>query len=114
MKNFKVYSSYGRLTYLLEDNENGKKVLALEKFLNSEIDLVFGTHNIHKIPEYLYEAYMTNGRVLEVYSFEGEIVEGVPQSRNHKTRAWVDIMYGCDEFCTYCIVPYTRGRERSS
>ena len=79
----------------------------------TQVDIVFGTHNIHKIPEYLYEAYMTNGRVLEVYSFEGEIVEGVPQSRNHKTRAWVDIMYGCDEFCTYCIVPYTRGKERS-
>ena len=79
----------------------------------TQVDIVFGTHNIHKIPEYLYEAYTTNGRVLEVYSFEGEIVEGVPQARNHKTRAWVDIMYGCDEFCTYCIVPYTRGKERS-
>ena len=79
----------------------------------TQVDIVFGTHNIHKIPEYLYDAYQTNGRVLEVYSFEGEIVEGVPQKRNHKSRAWVDIMYGCDEFCTYCIVPYTRGKERS-
>jgi len=79
----------------------------------TQVDIVFGTHNIHKIPEYLYDAYQTNGRVLEVYSFEGEIVEGVPQKRTHKARAWVDIMYGCDEFCTYCIVPYTRGKERS-
>ena len=85
--------------------------LLREKY--TQVDIVFGTHNIHKIPEYLYEAYTSCGRVLEVYSFEGEIVEGVPQKRVHPKRAWVDIMYGCDEFCTYCIVPYTRGKERS-
>ena len=65
------------------------------------------------LPSYIYEAYQTRKRILEVYSMEGNIVEGVPIKRAHEKKAWVDIMYGCDEFCTYCIVPYTRGKERS-
>ena len=77
-----------------------------------QVDIVFGTHNIHKLAEYLYDA-MNSERVIEVFSFEGEIVEEVPVKRAHNRKAWVDIMYGCDEFCTYCIVPYTRGKERS-
>lgn len=77
------------------------------------IDLIFGTHNIHKIPEYLYTAYLEKERVVEVFSGEGNIVEDVPTIRDNKYKAWINIMYGCDEFCTYCIVPYTRGRERS-
>lgn len=77
------------------------------------VDIMFGTHNIHRLPEYLNEVYLTKERILEVMSFEGEIVENVPMKRGHKTKAWVNIMYGCDEFCTYCIVPYTRGKERS-
>ena len=78
-----------------------------------QVDIVFGTHNIYKIPEYVYDAYDTKERVVEVYSYEGDIVEGIPVKRGNKAKAWVDIMYGCDEFCTYCIVPYTRGKERS-
>ena len=78
-----------------------------------QVDIVFGTHNIHKIPDYLASAYQNNSRVLDVWSYEGDIVEDVPQKRISKTKAWVQIMYGCDEFCTYCIVPYTRGTERS-
>lgn len=77
------------------------------------IDLVFGTHNIHKLGEYLYDAYLNKERVAEVFSEEGKIVEGLPTKRAHECKAWVNIMYGCDEFCTYCIVPYTRGKERS-
>lgn len=78
-----------------------------------QVDIVFGTHNIHKIPELLYKAYKSNNNVFEVMSVEGDIVEGMPQKRISDIKAWVDIMYGCDEFCTYCIVPYTRGKERS-
>ena len=77
------------------------------------VDIVFGTHNIYKLPEYIQTAMFAKERVIEVYSQEGEIVENLPKVRNHKFKAWVNIMFGCDEFCTYCIVPYTRGKERS-
>jgi len=79
----------------------------------NQVDVVFGTHNIHKLGEYLYDAYFNKEKVVEVFSKEGDIVEGVPTKRDHNKKAWVNIMYGCDEFCTYCIVPYTRGKERS-
>ena len=77
------------------------------------VDIVFGTHNIHKLPDYIKTAMFAKERVIEVYSKEGEIVENLPKTRNHQFKAWVNIMFGCDEFCTYCIVPYTRGKERS-
>ncbi|XMB85119.1 tRNA (N6-isopentenyl adenosine(37)-C2)-methylthiotransferase MiaB [Mycoplasmatota bacterium WC44] len=83
----------------------------LEKY--PYIDIIFGTHNIHKLPEYLSAAYFEKERVVEVFSNEGVIVEDVPKVRDNSHKAWINIMYGCDEFCTYCIVPYTRGRERS-
>lgn len=76
-------------------------------------DLIFGTHNIHRLPELLHEAMLSKAMVIEVWSKEGDIVENVPASRDNKLKAWVNIMYGCDKFCTYCIVPYTRGKERS-
>jgi tRNA-2-methylthio-N6-dimethylallyladenosine synthase len=76
------------------------------------VDVIFGTHNIVKLPEYLYIA-LNNQKALEVMSVEGDIYENIPNVRDHPYKAWVDIMYGCDEFCTYCIVPYTRGKERS-
>lgn len=77
------------------------------------IDVVFGTHNIHRFPELLGQAIFNKERVIEVYSKEGEVYENLPVRRVQKTKAWVNIMYGCDKFCTYCIVPYTRGKERS-
>ena len=83
----------------------------LEKY--REIDLVFGTHNIYKLPEFLYEITTNGKKVVEVLSFEGAIVENLPKVRANNHKAWINIMYGCDEFCTYCIVPYTRGKERS-
>ncbi|MBR2891440.1 MAG: tRNA (N6-isopentenyl adenosine(37)-C2)-methylthiotransferase MiaB [Bacilli bacterium] len=76
------------------------------------VDLIFGTHNITKLPEYI-EHTLNNRKVIDVLSVEGDIYEDVPVIRDHPYKAWVNIMYGCDEFCTYCIVPYTRGRERS-
>ncbi len=77
------------------------------------IDLVIGTHNKNHLPKLLFEAYMTKAEVVEVISSEGEILEDAPKVRESHHKAWVNIMYGCDEFCTYCIVPYTRGKERS-
>lgn len=78
-----------------------------------QIDVVFGTHNIHMIPEYIVRATNTKEKVIEVFSNEGNIVENLPHVRLSNKKAWVNIMFGCDEFCTYCIVPYTRGKERS-
>lgn len=80
---------------------------------HQHIDLIFGTHNIHRVPHLLYEAIQGKEMVIEVWSKEGDIVENMPRKRVGKTQAWVNIMYGCDKFCTYCIVPYTRGKERS-
>ncbi len=77
------------------------------------IDLIFGTHNIGNLPKLLYEAYMSKSKVIEVLSTQGGILENTPKKRALKHKAWVNIMFGCDEFCTYCIVPYTRGKERS-
>lgn len=78
-----------------------------------QVDIVFGTHNIHMLPEYIASIYKRPSRIIDVYSFEGDIIENLPQLHDHPKKAWVNIMYGCDEFCTYCIVPYTRGKERS-
>lgn len=75
--------------------------------------MIFGTHNIHKLPEILEEAYLSKAMVVEVWSKEGDVIENLPKVREGSTKAWVNIMYGCDKFCTYCIVPFTRGKERS-
>lgn len=77
------------------------------------VDMIFGTHNIHRLPQILNEAYMSKEMVIEVWSKEGDIIENLPKVRMGNIKAWVNIMYGCDKFCTYCIVPYTRGKERS-
>ncbi len=77
------------------------------------VDLVFGTRAAHKLPEYLYRVIFDEKRVLEVSKTEGEVAEGVPVERADDLKAWVTIMYGCNNFCSYCIVPYVRGRERS-
>ncbi|MEI2396302.1 tRNA (N6-isopentenyl adenosine(37)-C2)-methylthiotransferase MiaB [Paenibacillus phytohabitans] len=76
------------------------------------VDMIFGTHNIHRLPELIKEAVFSRELVIEVWSKEGDIIENLPKKREG-LRAWVNIMYGCDKFCTYCIVPFTRGKERS-
>ena len=87
---------------------------ATKKIIESyDVDIIFGTHNRHHLPELIYQAYMTKAKVIEVLSNQGNIVENQPKVRASKHKAWVNIMFGCDEFCTYCIVPYTRGKERS-
>ncbi len=77
------------------------------------VDLVFGTHNIHRFPTLLKNVIRQKDREIEIWQDGGEIVEGMPARRLYRCKALVNIMYGCNNFCTYCIVPYTRGRERS-
>ncbi|PKR78692.1 tRNA (N6-isopentenyl adenosine(37)-C2)-methylthiotransferase MiaB [Halalkalibacillus sediminis] len=83
----------------------------LEK--HHQVDLIFGTHNIHRLPQLVHNAHLSKERVIEVWSKEGDVIENLPKRRAGNIKAWVNIMYGCDKFCTYCIVPYTRGKERS-
>ena len=84
----------------------------LEKY--HQVDIIFGTHNITSLPKMISDIYSANKkRAVEVYSKQGEVVENVPVTRLASHKAYVNIMYGCDKFCTYCIVPYTRGKERS-
>ncbi len=77
------------------------------------VDIIFGTHNIHKFPDLLASVISEKKRQIEIWEDGGEIVEGLPSKRLYKHKAFVNIMFGCNNFCTYCIVPYTRGRERS-
>ncbi|MGI6728133.1 MAG: tRNA (N6-isopentenyl adenosine(37)-C2)-methylthiotransferase MiaB [Anaerovoracaceae bacterium] len=77
------------------------------------VDLVFGTHNIHEFPNLLKNVLEERNRLISVWEDTDEIVEGLPVQRKYPFKAYVNIMYGCNNFCTYCIVPYTRGRERS-
>ena len=87
----------------------------VNKILKSyqHVDMIFGTHNIHRLPNILHDAYMSKEMVIEVWSKEGDVIENLPKVRRGNIKGWVNIMYGCDKFCTYCIVPYTRGKERS-
>ncbi len=77
------------------------------------VDLVFGTHVLYKLPEFIYRCLCTGERVFDITNSDGNIVEGLPVKRDGSFKAWVPIMYGCNNFCSYCIVPYVRGRERS-
>ena len=120
----KVMGMLGRIKHLKEtkkdiitifcgcmaQEENVAKTLK-EKY--KWVDIVMGTHNIHKLPQYLEEVMEDGNQEFEVYSIEGNVIEGLPVKRDSKYKAWVNIMYCCDKFCTYCIVPYTRGKQRS-
>jgi tRNA-2-methylthio-N6-dimethylallyladenosine synthase len=77
------------------------------------VDVVFGTHNIHRLPQLLTAAKQSQETVMEVWDKAAQTVEDMPKSRKEQIRAWVNIQYGCNKYCTYCIVPYTRGAERS-
>ena len=78
-----------------------------------QVDLMFGTHNINDLLNLLDEIYRNKKRIIDVSSKSGEVIEALPSIRLDRYKAFVNIMYGCDKFCTYCIVPYTRGKERS-
>ena len=120
----KVFGMIGRIKHLKEEKpsiiagicgcmaqEEGvvEEILSKYKWL----DIVFGTHNIHELPSIIYKNMQSRSLEVEVYSCEGDIIEGMPAKRDSKYKAFVNIMYGCDKFCTYCIVPYTRGKQRS-
>lgn len=119
----KVFGFLGRCKHLKKERPDVKIILcgcmAQERSVVDEIiehhpyiDLVFGTHNIHELPSYLMN--LGDGLNVEVKSNEGNVFEiGENYKRDSKYSAWINIMYGCDKFCTYCIVPYTRGKERS-
>ncbi len=87
----------------------------VEKIKNSyhHVDLVFGTHALYRFPELLLRVMTAKKRVFELVDTDGRIFEGMPVYRENQVKAWVSIMYGCNNFCSYCIVPYVRGRERS-
>ena len=120
----KVFGEVGSIKKLKENNPNliicvcGCMVQqdgAVEKLLSSysQIDIIFGTHNIQDLPLLILRHLRSRSKEVEVYSKEGEVYEDLPIKRESNLKAWVNIMYGCDKFCTYCIVPYTRGKERS-
>ena len=120
----KVFGMIGRIKNLKEKNPNLIAgicgCMAQEEVVVNEIlerynflDIVFGTHNIHNLPNILYTAINKKDLEIEVLSIEGSVIENIPAKRESKYKAWVNIMYGCDKFCTYCIVPYTRGKQRS-
>jgi tRNA-2-methylthio-N6-dimethylallyladenosine synthase len=77
------------------------------------VDIIFGTFNIHRFPELLNNVIQSSTGIVEIWEKEGEIIEDIPIKHTSEVKAYVTIMYGCNNFCTYCIVPYTRGRERS-
>ena len=77
------------------------------------VDIIFGTHTLHKLPEDLYEVICNKSRIMDILDIDGEVIEGLPIKRNDNIKASVTIMNGCNNFCSYCIVPYVRGRERS-
>ena len=120
----RVFGNLGALTHTKK--KNPEQIICLcgcmaqrpeiaEKVRTSyrHVDLVFGPQAMWKFPELLYRVYTRRGRVFSVEEEHGTIAEGMPVVREGRTRAWVSIMYGCNNFCSYCIVPYVRGRERS-
>ena len=120
----RVYGTLGALTHTKKANPEqiiclcgcmAQRPEVAEKVRQSyrHVDLVFGPQALWKFPELLYQVYTRRGRVFSVEDEHGSIAEGMPVVREGRTRAWVSIMYGCNNFCSYCIVPYVRGRERS-
>ena len=122
--NQKIYGHLGHLKSIKRNHPDMKIVLfgcmmqehhVVEKIRKDYkyVNLVFGTHNIHKFPELFYRALQTDDQIIDIWKESDEIVEGMPTSRKYSFKTGVSVMFGCNNFCSYCIVPYVRGREKS-
>ena len=122
--NQKIYGHLGHLKSIKREHPDMKIVLfgcmmqehhVVEKIRKDYkyVNLVFGTHNIHKFPELFYRTLQTDDQIIDIWKESDEIVEGMPTSRKYSFKTGVSVMFGCNNFCSYCIVPYVRGRERS-
>ena len=120
----KAFGMLGRLKHLKEKKKDliiglcgcmAQEASVVEEIMEKYkyVDFVFGTHNLYQLPEIIDRAIEEAKQQIEVFSKEGDLVEGLPVIRANDYKAYVNIIYGCNKFCTYCIVPYTRGRERS-
>lgn len=120
----KVFGMLGRIKHLKQTKKDIvvgiTGCMTQEEVVASEIkekykwmDFVLGTHNIHKLGDIVANSFKEKHLTIEASSIEGDIIENMPVERENKYKAYVNIMYGCDKFCTYCIVPYTRGKQRS-
>lgn len=118
----KVYGKLGEMAALKRQDPN--KIIAFggcmaqlaevrQKLKKNRVDVIFGTHNLHELPGLIRRAEEGQKPVVQVWDKEGAIIEPLPSQRASGYSAFVNIMFGCNNFCTYCIVPYTRGRERS-
>ena len=117
---------FGKIGELKRKKENKNSIIAIggcmmqEEHITSKIkksypfvDIIFGTHTLHKLPQDIYNAITKREKIKDVIDIDGEVYEGLPVKRTDNKKALVTIMYGCNNFCSYCIVPYVRGRERS-
>ncbi len=120
----KVYGEIGNIKRLRQKNKDlilsicgcmVEQPEILKRLMDTypEVNLFFGTHEIHQLLDLIYDAYTSKERIVSIESKQGEVVEFIPDCRNNHYKAFVNIIYGCNKFCTYCIVPYTRGKERS-
>ena len=120
----KVFGRLGILKHIKEDGHDmligicgcmvqQEHITKKIKEVHEHVDLIFGTHALYRMPSLLYEAMQKNKTVVDIEDSEGAIAEDIPILREFDQKAWVSVMYGCNNFCSYCIVPYVRGRERS-
>lgn len=120
----KAFGMLGRLKHLKAQKKDlivglcgcmAQEASVVEEIINKYkwVNFVFGTHNMYQLPNIIDRAINENKQQIEVFSKEGDLLEGLPVIRTNNYKAYVNIIYGCNKFCTYCIVPYTRGRERS-
>ena len=120
----KAFGMLGRLKHLKEERPNliiglcgcmAQEEVVVNEILAKyrHVNFVFGTHNLYDLPRLIYENMDNSKTKIDVLSIEGDLIEGLPLRRANLFKAYVNIIYGCDKFCTYCIVPYTRGKQRS-
>ena len=120
----KAFGMLGRLKHLKEEKPNliigvcgcmAQEEVVINEILSKyrHVNFVFGTHNLYDLPKLIYDNMENSKTKIDVLSIEGDLVEGLPVKRANNFKAYVNIIYGCDKFCTYCIVPYTRGKQRS-